>query len=209
MGGRVEADEEFRGTEGMPRTRPPPPLVFQGPPVGRPLCPATLISNPTRRPQQVKANKLLLRSFSVRVDFRLRGTPVPHPDPTPTTPPGHILDGSCTCLHVSGRFRDFPLNQRNQHNMTAQWVAALSCATCKHTLSQWRIQRARGSGPPPLLCHDVGFLTLGPKLAPPSGPPFFDGRPNLGPPFQKSWIRLCSQPRKGFHWRLNIKRVLI
>ena len=31
-----------------------------------------------------------------------------------------------------------------------------------------RIQgMAQGSGPPPLLAHDVGFLTLGPKLGPP------------------------------------------
>ena len=34
---------------------------------------------------------------------------------------------------------------------------------------QWRIQRGGGSRPP-LLGHDVGFLTLGPKLDP---PPFF------------------------------------
>ena len=38
---------------------------------------------------------------------------------------------------------------------------------------QWRIQGggegggSRGSGPSPLLGHDVGFLTLGPKLDPP------------------------------------------
>ena len=39
--------------------------------------------------------------------------------------------------------------------------------------AQWRIQGggSRGSGPP-LLCHDVGFLTLGPKLDP-VWPPLF------------------------------------
>ena len=40
---------------------------------------------------------------------------------------------------------------------------------------QWRIQGgggSRGSGPP-LLGHDVGFLTLGPKLDPLLDPPFF------------------------------------
>ena len=37
----------------------------------------------------------------------------------------------------------------------------------------------RGSGPP-LLCHDVGFLTLGPKLDPP--PFFFACRPKMDPP---------------------------
>ena len=36
---------------------------------------------------------------------------------------------------------------------------------------------------PPLLCHDVGFLTLGPKLAL-VWPPFFACRPNLNPPFK-------------------------
>ena len=36
---------------------------------------------------------------------------------------------------------------------------------------------SRGSGPP-LLGHDVGFLTLGPKL----GPPFFACRPKMDPP---------------------------
>ena len=30
----------------------------------------------------------------------------------------------------------------------------------------------RGSGPPPLLCHDVGFLTFGPKLDPRLAPLF-------------------------------------
>ena len=77
--------------------------------------------------------------------------------------------------------------------------------------------RGGGSGPPPLLGHDVGFLTLGPKLDP---PPFCEC-PRVGcfsiflraddvtrtmskgggacekscirawtpPPFQKSWIR--------------------
>ena len=45
---------------------------------------------------------------------------------------------------------------------------------------QWRIQGGggQGSGPPPLLGHDVGFLTLGPKLDP---PPFFACRPKMGP----------------------------
>ena len=39
------------------------------------------------------------------------------------------------------------------------------------------------------MCHDVGFLTLGPKLDPRLAPPFFAGTPNLDPPpFQKSWI---------------------
>ena len=45
---------------------------------------------------------------------------------------------------------------------------------------QWRIQGgggSRGSGPPPLLGHDVGFLTLGTKL----GPPFFACRPKMDP----------------------------
>ena len=32
---------------------------------------------------------------------------------------------------------------------------------------QWRIQGGGGPDPPPLLGYDVGFLTLGPKLAPP------------------------------------------
>ena len=83
---------------------------------------------------------------------------------------------------------------------------------------------SRGGGPggpdPPLLGHDVGFLTLGPKLDP---PPFVNvqewgcfsislraddvtrtmsngggvlvknpvSAPGPPPPFQKSWIRAC------------------
>ena len=45
--------------------------------------------------------------------------------------------------------------------------------------------RGGGQGvwtPPPPLCHDVGFLTLGPKLDCPVWPPFFACRPNLDPP---------------------------
>ena len=49
---------------------------------------------------------------------------------------------------------------------------------------QWRIQGWVGGGvqgvrtppPPPFLGHDVGFLTLGPKLDP---PPFFACRPKM------------------------------
>ena len=49
-----------------------------------------------------------------------------------------------------------------------------------------------GLDPPPL-CHDVGFLTLGPKLDPRLAPPFL--LVDLiwtPPPFQKSWIRPCT-----------------
>ena len=45
---------------------------------------------------------------------------------------------------------------------------------------QWRIQGGGGAGgpPPPLLGHDVGFLTLGPKLDPRlDPPPLFACRP--------------------------------
>ena len=46
-----------------------------------------------------------------------------------------------------------------------------------------RIQREGGQGVwPPLLFHDVGFLTLAPKLDPRLDPPFFACRPNLDPP---------------------------
>ena len=38
-----------------------------------------------------------------------------------------------------------------------------------------------GGGRLSLLCHDVGFLTLGPKLDPLLDPPFFACRPNLDP----------------------------
>ena len=50
-----------------------------------------------------------------------------------------------------------------------------------HTFPIWvRIQGGPGAGP---LAHDVGFLTLGPKLAPPLGPPaHFARRPKLPPP---------------------------
>ena len=57
--------------------------------------------------------------------------------------------------------------------------------------TEQRLERGRpvadpGGGPggqdPPLLCHDVGFLTLGPKLDPRLPPPLFAGRPNLDPP---------------------------
>ena len=45
-----------------------------------------------------------------------------------------------------------------------------------------------------LLCHDVGFLTLGPKLDPRLAPLFLlvDLFWTPPPPFQKSWIRPCT-----------------
>ena len=38
-----------------------------------------------------------------------------------------------------------------------------------------------GGADPPLLGHDVGFLTLGPKLDPLLDPPFFACRPKMDP----------------------------
>ena len=54
---------------------------------------------------------------------------------------------------------------------------------------------ARGSGPP-LLGHDVAFLTLGPKLDPPFLLVDLRWTP---PPFQKSWIRPWVLKAAGLH----------
>ena len=40
---------------------------------------------------------------------------------------------------------------------------------------------SRGSGPP-LFVPRCRLFNIGPKIGPPSAPPFFAGRPNLGPP---------------------------
>ena len=65
---------------------------------------------------------------------------------------------------------------------------------------------SRGSGPPPPLGHDVGFLTLGPKLDPLLDPPppflLVDHLRWTPPPFQKSWIRPCI-------WHLGINDYII
>ena len=47
-----------------------------------------------------------------------------------------------------------------------------------------------GSLDPPLFVPRCRLFNIGPKIGPPSGPPFFACRPNLDPPpFPKSWIR--------------------
>ena len=64
--------------------------------------------------------------------------------------------------------------------------------------AQWRIQGgggSRGSGPP-LLCHDVGFLTLGPKLDPRLAPPFLLVDLIWTPPFKNPGTR-CTNSRSG------------
>ena len=43
---------------------------------------------------------------------------------------------------------------------------------------------SRGSGPPPFVPR-CRLFNIGPKIGPPSGPPFFAGIPNLDPPLSK------------------------
>ena len=62
-----------------------------------------------------------------------------------------------------------------------------------------------GGLPPPFLCHDVGFWTLGPKLDPRLPPPFAC-RPNLDPPppFTNPGSAPDTTPVRSALWSVNI-----
>ena len=63
------------------------------------------------------------------------------------------------------------------------------CSDCETSVADPGGGGSRGSGPPPLLGHDVGFLTLGPKLDPLlTPPPFFLLVDLRWPPLKQSWI---------------------
>ena len=64
--------------------------------------------------------------------------------------------------------------------------------TKKEGKSHGRIRGGGAGGSAPLFCHDVGFLTLSPKLDPLLDPPFSFLLVDLKwppPHFKKSWIR--------------------